>query len=92
MSPDFFYVFAGALIVIALAISLFGIRSSDFPSSGAIKGVLALIVVLVVGTTYFGVELAAEEKAHRLGEENEQAVEESQQADIDNQQDEAGAP
>lgn len=90
MSHDLFYVFAGALIVVALVISLLGIRKTDFPSGGVLKGVLALIVVLVAGTAYFAVDLASYEKAHRLGEENEQASEESQESDIQNQENEAG--
>ncbi len=90
MSSDLFYVFAGALVVVALGISLVGIRKSDFPSGTVVKGALALVAALVVGTAYFGVELAAEEKAHRLGHANEHAAEESEQSDIQNQEDEAG--
>lgn len=91
MSHDLFYVFAGALVVVGLGISLFGVRKSDFPANGnVVKGALALVAVLVAGTAYFGVELAAYEKSHRMGHENEHAAEESQQSDIENQEDEAG--
>lgn len=68
-TQTFFYIVGGALCVVALGISLIGIRSENFPPSrGTVLGGLG-IVALVVITACAGAVLAArEEQKHRRAE------------------------
>jgi len=62
---NLFLFFGIGLAVIAVVVSLIGLRSKDFPSRGAVIGLLILGGVFVVGTGYYGVKLQIEEAEHR---------------------------
>jgi plastocyanin len=63
---DLFYVFGGALTVLALVLSFIGLRSEGFPGSGSVYGgVLAVIGLLVVASCGFAIALSREEAEHR---------------------------
>ncbi len=86
MEHSLFYIAGGALIVIALLLSLFGMRSDKFPSGPLFKGGILLVTLLVAGTAYGAVELAQEEQADRREEANKEADLEEQQQNVENQQ------
>ena len=77
VEPELFYWIGGALTLAALVVSAIGIRSNNFPPSrGALLGLLALFVVLVVGSTTYAVVNARDEQSkHRaeLAAEQEEA-------------------
>ena len=63
---ELFYVFGGALTVVALVLSFLGLRSEGFPSSrGIYAGVLSVLGVLVVASCGFAIALSREEAEHR---------------------------
>ncbi len=73
MDETLFYIAGGALIVVALILSLIGMRSDKFPS-GRFLTVGMVVVFLLVATTAVGaVELAQHEQTQRLGEANAEA-------------------
>jgi len=68
---NLFLFFGIGLAVIAVVISFVGLRSKNFPSRNALIGLIALGVVFVVGTGYYGVKLQIEEAEEReAGDEN----------------------
>ncbi|MBN8869529.1 MAG: hypothetical protein J0H66_06570 [Solirubrobacterales bacterium] len=75
-----FLIFGIALACFALIVSFIGLRAKNFPSKGALIGLLLLAVVLVGGTTTFAVKLSVEEQHEReeghegLGEESKDAA------------------
>jgi len=92
---DLFYAFGIALVVMALVISFFGLRSERFPDSrGIYAAVLGLMVALVVAACGFAIALAREEADHRQQEfaefEAEQAEEEAATAAEDAETEPAG--
>jgi plastocyanin len=73
-----FYILGGGLTVLAVVVSMIGLRRHDFPPSGAIAGaVIAVFALLVAGTAVFAVASARDEQAHREAEEAEHAAEEA---------------
>ncbi len=63
MEPTLFYWIGGVLAVLAVAISFFGLREKDFPTSrGQMIGTLAIFFVLVLGATTYGVVNARDEQ------------------------------
>jgi len=55
-----FFIAGGLLAAWAVAISVFGFKRPDFPSSeGAARGVMALSAVLVLGATSMAVYVAS---------------------------------
>ncbi|HTU14546.1 MAG TPA: hypothetical protein VMF31_05055 [Solirubrobacterales bacterium] len=60
-----FLFFGIGLAVIAVVVSFVGLRSKNFPSRGAMIGLILLGVVFVVGTAVFGVKLQIEEAEER---------------------------
>ena len=60
-----FLIFGIALACFALIVSFVGLRSKNFPSKGALIGLLALAVVLVAGTMTYAVKLSVEEQHER---------------------------
>jgi hypothetical protein len=62
---DLFLFFGIGLAVIAVVVSFIGLRSKNFPSRGAMIGLLLLGVVFVAGTAVFGVKLQMEEAEER---------------------------
>ena len=80
MDETFFYVVGGALVVVALAVTFAGMRNEAFPSARALRGMIAIFVVLVVSTATGAVLLARAEQEHRR-EELRQAAEEEAEAE-----------
>lgn len=74
MEPELFYWIGGATALAALVVSAIGIRSEKFPPArGAMAGVIAIFVFLVVGSTTYAVVNARDEQAkHRAELEHEQ--------------------
>ena len=72
---NLFLFFGITLAVMAVVVSIVGLRKENFPSRKGMFGLLALAVVLVLGTGFFGVELQIEEaeekkeKKEIIGEE-----------------------
>jgi mono/diheme cytochrome c family protein len=84
MAEILFYGAGGVLIVIALLLSFAGLRSKDFPSSGAMRGLIALMGVVVVATAIGAVLVARDEQQHRREEMSELAAEEAAEAEQEN--------
>jgi plastocyanin len=70
MDKTLFFTLGPALVVAALLLSAIGLRAKDFPSRGAMAGVLSAFVALVVGVMVFSVLNAESEP---LGDENREA-------------------
>lgn len=80
MEETTFYVLGVALVVIALILSVAGLRSESFPTSRLVLAAGAgLMVVVVAGTTASAVILAREEQRHR----NEEAAHEEQETETE---------
>ena len=62
---NIFLFFGIATAVLAVVVSVIGLRSEKFPSPRAMYALLGLAVVLVVGTGFFAVELSIEESEER---------------------------
>jgi uncharacterized cupredoxin-like copper-binding protein len=76
MEETTFYVLGIALVVIALVVSVIGLRSERFPTTRlALAAGVGLLVVVVGATTTSAVILAREEQRHR----NEEAAHEEQE-------------
>src|ERR687898_517596 len=76
MEETAFYVIGVALVVIALVVSVIGLRSERFPTTRlALAAGVGLLVALVGATTTSAVLLAREEQRHR----NEEAAHEEQE-------------
>ena len=58
---ELFYVFGGLLTLMAIVVAFVGMRSDSFPSSGLMKGGLAVMGVLVIGAAAFAIILSREE-------------------------------
>ena len=86
MDETFFYVVGGALVVMALLASFAGMRSDDFPSARALRGMLVVFVLLVVSTATGAVLLARAEQEHRREELNHLAAEEAEADEIANEE------
>jgi len=72
-----FFVLGGVLVVAALGIVFFGLRTKEFPPRPALLGATALFAAVVVGTTTFSVLNARDEQEHReaeLAKEEEEAT------------------
>ncbi len=85
MGHSLFYIAGGALIVVALLISLFGMRSDDFPSGAFLKGGVLVVVLLVAATAWGAIEIAQDEASDRADEANQEAATEVSQQDVTNQ-------
>lgn len=69
MNPELFYWIGGALTLLAVIVSILGLRQTDFPRSrGAMLGTLALFAFLVVGATTYAVVNARDEQKNRRAE------------------------
>jgi plastocyanin len=80
MEETTFYVLGVALVVIALILSVAGLRSESFPTSRLVLAAGAgLMVVVVAGTTASAVILAREEQRHR----NEETAHEEQETETE---------
>ncbi|MCB0827551.1 MAG: hypothetical protein KDB62_01915 [Solirubrobacterales bacterium] len=60
-----FMIFGIVLAVTAVVVSFAGLRYKDFPSRGALIGMIVFSVVLVAGTTTFAVKLSVQEQEER---------------------------
>lgn len=84
-----FAIVGGVLCVIALAVAFFGLRrEEDFPSTGAMRGLGALMIVGVIATGVLAVVVAREEQAIRREENVEAGAEEG--AGAEEREDEPG--
>ena len=62
---NLFLFFGIALALIAVVVSLIGLRKENFPSRKAMIGIIALAALFVVGTATYAVELSIEEAKER---------------------------
>lgn len=62
---NLFLFFGIALALIAVVVSIIGLRREDFPSRKALIGLVALTLLFVAGTATFAVELSIEEAKER---------------------------
>ena len=62
---NIFLFFGIAAAVLAVAVSIVGLRSEKFPSPRAMYALLGLTVLLIVGTGFYAVELSIEEAEER---------------------------
>ena len=62
---NLFLFFGIALAVLAVVVSLIGLRKEGFPSRKAMIGLVALTAFLVVGTATYAVRLSVEEQKER---------------------------
>jgi mono/diheme cytochrome c family protein len=85
MEDSLFYIAGGALIVVALVVSLVGMRGEKFPSGALLKGGILVIALLVATTGYGAVKLAEGEQADRRDEANKEADLEEQQQNVQDQ-------
>lgn len=75
-----FLFFGIGLACLAVIVSIIGLRAKNFPSKGALVGILAIFVVFVAGTATFAVKLSVEEAHereeghHAVGEEETEAA------------------
>lgn len=77
MDETLFYVVGGALVVLALLVSFAGMRNEEtFPSPRALRGLLAIFVLLVISTAAGAVMLARAEQEKRREELKHLAAEE----------------
>jgi mono/diheme cytochrome c family protein len=89
MDESLFYIAGGALIAVALILSLVGMRSNRFPSGNVLAACIAVVFLLVAATAVGAVELAKHEAEHQIGEANQEADVAAAQEDVTGQ--EAGA-
>jgi hypothetical protein len=85
MDHALFYIAGGALIVVALLISLFGMRSDNFPSSRVLQGGVLVIVLLVAATAWGAIQIGQDEQSERRDEANREAAVEADQQDVTDQ-------
>ena len=85
MDHALFYIAGGALIVVALLISLFGMRSDKFPSTRFLQGGVLVIVLLVAATAWGAIQIGQDEASERRDEANREAAVEADQQDITDQ-------
>jgi mono/diheme cytochrome c family protein len=90
MAEILFYGAGAVLILLAVALAIAGLRSKDFPSSGAMRGLLTLMVLLVVTTAIGAVLVARDEQQHRREEMSELAAEEAAEEEEQNLEAESG--
>jgi hypothetical protein len=62
---NIFLFFGIAAAVLAVVVSIVGLRSEKFPSPRTMYALLGLTVALVVGTGFYAVELSIEESEER---------------------------
>jgi hypothetical protein len=62
---DLFLFFGIGLALIAVVVSIVGLRAKNFPSRNAMIVLMLLGVVFVAGTAYYGVKLQIEEAEER---------------------------
>jgi len=80
MDESLFYIAGGALIVIALVVSLYGVRSDRFPSQRALAAGLVVMFLLVAATAIGAVRLSKHEEGEHIEAANAEAdVTEAQQ-------------
>ena len=87
MDETLFYVVGGALVVLALLVSFAGMRNEDtFPSPRALRGLLAIFVLLVISTAAGAVMLARAEQEHRREELSHLAEEAAAEGEVANEE------
>lgn len=62
---NLFLFFGIAAAVLAVVVTIVGLRSENFPDRKTMFGLLGLGLVLVIGTGFFAVELSVEEAKER---------------------------
>jgi mono/diheme cytochrome c family protein len=87
-AETFFFILAGTLVALALATAGIGLWREDFPSAGALRGLLGLIALLVLATGAGAVLSARDEQESRRAE-NAQAAKEADAETVEKQQEEA---
>lgn len=80
-----FYIAGGALVLIAILISFFGMRNENFPSDGALRAGVAFVFAVVAVTAFLAVKASKEEAQNREDEQNREAAVEEQSATDANQ-------
>lgn len=85
MDESLFYIAGGALIVVALALSLIGMASDGFPSRRMLAAGMVLIALLVGVTAVGAVELTKSEDGEEVEQENTEGSEQAVESDIVNE-------
>ena len=62
---NLFLFFGIGLAILAVVVSIIGLRKEDFPSRKALAGLIALTALLVVGTATYAMRLSIEESKER---------------------------
>ncbi len=62
---NLFLLFGIGLAVLAVVVSIIGLRSENFPDRRTMIGLFGIAFVMVVGTGFFAVELSVEEAKER---------------------------
>ncbi len=70
---NLFLFFGLCLAALAVIVTLVGMRKADFPSRKTMLGLLAVAVILVIGTGFYAVELSVEE-AHERDEKAKEVI------------------
>nr|MBA2523299.1 hypothetical protein [Solirubrobacterales bacterium] len=87
-----FYALGGSLVLLALLISLIGIRSDSFPSTGVMRAGIALVALVVAATAYGAVGSAQDEQSKREAEQNSESAVEAEATTATNAEDAGGGP
>lgn len=62
---NIFIICGVALVILALVVSIVGLRVKDFPSKQSLLGIIGVTVLLVLGTAGYAWALASEEQKER---------------------------
>jgi hypothetical protein len=62
---DLYLIFGLGLALLAVVVSIIGLRSENFPSPKAMFALLGLTVFLVIGTGFYAWEFSVEEAEHK---------------------------
>ena len=87
-----FYVIGIGLVLLALLISLIGMRSESFPSTGVLRAGVALVGLVVLVTAYSAVGSAQDEQSKREAEANGESAAATEQQTATNAEDAGGGP
>ena len=74
-----FYLLGAALVLLALAISFFGMRNESFPTNAQLRIGVGFVAVVVIATAFLAVETSSDEAQKREDEQNLEASSEAEQ-------------
>lgn len=74
-----FYLLGAALVLLALAISFFGMRNESFPTNAQLRIGVGFVALVVLATAFLAVETSSDEAQKREDEQNLEASSEAEQ-------------